>query len=100
MQPTRQDLGSLAARILKDAPPEESVVLAWPLVCGSAVATRTEAFSFAEGTLWIRVPDSGWKAQLEAFSPLYRQKLAELSCIKVSRIAYEVTPRSPSEQRP
>jgi hypothetical protein len=100
MQPTRQDLGSLAARILKDAAPEEAVVLAWPLVCGSAVAARTEAFSFVDGILWIRVPDSGWKAQLEAFSALYRQKLSELSGIKVNRIGYEVTSRSPSEQRP
>ena len=99
MQSARSDFGKLAARILNTAPADESVVLAWPLACGSAVAKRTEAISFADGTLWIRVPDAGWKDQLEGFSARYCQKLSELSGVKVDRIRYEAIRTSLSAQR-
>ena len=90
MQSARRELKSLAARILKDAGPEDSVVLAWPLACGSTVAERTEALSFADGILHVLVPDSGWKAQLESFLVHYRQKLSELSGQKIQSIVYEI----------
>ena len=90
MQSLRRNLGSLAALVLKDAPREEAVPLAWPLACGSAVAARTQAQEFANGMLRVRVPDLGWKAQLESFSPQYCQKLSELCQVKVERIFYEV----------
>ena len=90
MQSARQDMNSLAARILRDATPDEAVILAWPLACGSGVARRTKALTFANGTLYVRVPDAGWKAQLEAFSARYSQKLTELSGATVKEISYEV----------
>lgn len=90
MQSARRELKSLAAKILKDASPEDSVILAWPLACGSTVAARTEALSFVDGTLHVLVPDSGWKAQLESFLAQYRQKLSELSGQKIQSIVYEI----------
>ena len=90
MQSLRRNLGSLAAHVLKDAPREEAVALAWPLACGSAVAARTQAQEFADGTLRVRVPDPGWQTQLEAFSAQYCQKLSELCQVQVERISYEV----------
>ena len=100
MQSARHDFGKLATRILKDAPTEESVLLAWPLACGSTVAERTQALSFADGTVWIHVPDDGWKGQLEGFSALYRQKLAQLSGHPVIRIVYTTTGQPRQENRP
>lgn len=91
MQSARQDVYSLARRILKDATPEDAVALAWPLACGSAVAQRTQAVAFSDGTLLVRVPDSGWKSQLEAFSPQYSHRLSELSGQTVKRISYEIS---------
>ena len=90
MQPARQDLHALAARVLKDAQPEEAVVLAWPLVCGAAVAKRAEAVSFEDGTLCVRVPDRGWQSQLHAFSPHYLEKLSRLAGVAVTRITYRI----------
>ena len=90
MQSTRRDLKNLTAHILKGTEPSEAVVVAWPLACGSAVAARTEAVDFVNGTLRVRVPDSGWKAQLEDFSQTYLQKLSELSGSRINRIFYEV----------
>jgi hypothetical protein len=88
MQPARYNLSSLAARVLKNAPPEEAVVLAWPLACGSAVAARTSALEFQSGTLRISVPDRGWQSQLEAFSPQYAEKITQISGVPVTTIRY------------
>ncbi len=89
MQSTRNDVNSLAARVFKGAPAEEAVVLAWPLACGSAVAERTEAFSYQNGILRIRVPDRGWQSQLEDFSPQYKAKILSLTGVTVERIRYD-----------
>ena len=90
MQPTRNDLNSLAARVFKDAPAEEAVVLAWPLACGSAVAARTQAFSYQDRILWVRVPDRSWQSQLEDFSLHYKAKILAITGISVERIRYDL----------
>ena len=90
MQSARQDLGKLAARVLSGADHSEAVVLAWPLVCGSAVARRAKASTFYDGTLYVLVPDSGWRSQLQAFSPQYSEKLSKITGAEVRRIQYEV----------
>src|SRR6185437_4310035 len=90
MQSARNDLNSLAARVLKDAPAEEAAVLAWPLACGSAVAGRTQALLYQNGTLWVRVPDRSWQSQLEDFNPQYKARILLLTGITVERIRYDV----------
>ena len=99
MQSARQDLESLAARVLKDAAPEEAVVLAWPLVCGSAVAERAKAIAFEDGTLRVIVPDRGWQMQLEAFSAQYTDRLSRLAGVVVNRIIYQTASASSDRQR-
>jgi len=94
MQSARHDLQTLAARVLKDAAPEDAVVLAWPLVCGSAVAERAPALCFENGTLRVSVPDRGWQSQLGAFSRQYVEKLSRISGVIVSRIEYEIASAS------
>lgn len=89
MQSARNNLQSLAARVLKGAPPADAVMLAWPLACGSAVAARTSAIAFEDGTLRVRVPDRGWQCQLEAFSPQYAQKIAQICGFPVTAIRFE-----------
>ena len=95
MQSARQDLHSLAARVLKGTNPEEAVMLAWPLACGSAVAERTQAVSFENGTLRVMVPDRGWQSQLQAFSAQYAQLLSRLTGTAVTHIRYERAAASP-----
>jgi predicted nucleic acid-binding Zn ribbon protein len=89
MQSARHSLQSLAARVLKDAPAEEAVLLAWPLACGSAVAERTRAFAFQNGIVCVRVPDRSWQTQLEDFSPHYKAKISRLTGINIEGIRYE-----------
>jgi len=90
MQSARQDLQSLAARLLEGASPEEAVVLAWPLVCGSVVAERVQAAAFDSGVLRVLVPDRAWQAQLEAFSEHYAHKLSKLTGVAIAKISYEI----------
>src|SRR5438270_8601354 len=97
MQSTRQDLQSLARHLLRNAAPEEAVVLVWPLVCGSAVAGRARAVAFENETLRVAVPDKGWQSQLEAFTVQYLERLSNLAGVRVKRISYEIA--SPSDKR-
>ena len=90
MQSARQDLQSLAAHVFKNTDPAEAVVLAWPLVCGTAVAERVRAIAFENETLRVAVPDKGWQFQLEAFSAQYLHRLSRLAGVPVNRISYEI----------
>ena len=90
MQSTRHDLGKLASRVFSGADASEAVTLAWPLVCGSKVAQRAKASAFYDGTLYVFVPDPGWRSQLEGFSAQYTKKLSDLTGADVHRIQYEV----------
>ena len=99
MESARRDLGKLAAHVLSGTDPEEAVVLAWPLVCGSAVAKRTRAESFHNGILSVLVPDIGWKSQLEEFSKQYLDGLSRLTKTDVLHIRYEVPGVNPRDHR-
>jgi len=90
VQSARQDLQTLAAHVLKNTDPAEAVVLAWPLVCGTAVAERVRAIAFENEVLRVAVPDKGWQSQLEAFSAQYLQRLSRLAGVPVKRIVYEI----------
>ena len=57
MESVRTGLRQIMQDLLRARPPEEAVLLAWPLVCGKEVATRTTAASFSDGTLTVEVSD-------------------------------------------
>ena len=63
---------------LKTQPQEEAAVLAWPVVCGQEVASRTKAVGFSDGRLTVEVPDAIWRTQLAALTPRYISSLQEL----------------------
>lgn len=90
MQSARLDLQKLSGTIVAGLPIEEAAVLAWPLVCGSAVAERTQAVSFDGRALKVRVPDAGWRSQLEVFSQTYLEKLSSLFGDKICRIEFQI----------
>ena len=71
MEPVRTGLRQIMSDLLRARPAEEAVVLAWPLVCGKEVAKRTQAVSFADGTLTVEVADVNWRNQLQSFVPKY-----------------------------
>ena len=80
----------LIARALRRAPAGSSPVLAWPLVCGPRVAERTNALSYADGVLQVRVPDAGWRAELRTLAPQYVAVINRYTAEKVARIEFVI----------
>jgi hypothetical protein len=78
MEPIRSGLRHIMSGFLKKQPRDEAAVLAWPVVCGAEVASRTKAVSFADGRLTVEVPDATWRHQLAAFTPRYISSLNDL----------------------
>lgn len=86
-----------ALRNTSDAP-----VLAWPLICGAAVAAKTHARELRNGVLRVEVADARWQAQLADLVPRYLAAINELAPGKVKRIEFFLPDQRPatSDQRP
>lgn len=88
MERAATGLRKIVAEALSKAPTEDAAVLAWPLVCGTAVADKTRALALAEGVLRVEVPDAGWRKQLHGFLPHYLVALNRITNGKVERIEF------------
>jgi len=84
MERARATLPKIAAEILRNAPPAEAPYLAWPLVCGSSVASKTRVVELSDGIMQIEVLDAAWRAQLLGLTPQY---LAALNTLLGQQIA-------------
>jgi hypothetical protein len=83
-------LEQVLANSLRHVPTDTAPVLAWPIVCGSAVAERTRALDFAEGVLRVEVADLGWKRELQGLAPRYLAMINRYAGQNVSRIEFVV----------
>ena len=98
MEPVRTGLRNLMSDLLRARPAEEAVLLAWPLVCGKEVATRTRAAEFAAGCLTVEVSDSTWAAQLKSFSSRYVSGFEALLGPVVKEVKFKVQQSALSNQ--
>ena len=64
------------------------VLFAWAMVCGSAVAAKTNAVSCQEGELLVRVSDPGWRLQLEGLAPQYVEQINVILPQKIHSIRF------------
>jgi len=87
-----EGLENIVAKALHRAPAAESPLLAWPVACGSAVAERTRAVSFADGVLRVEVANAGWRQELAALAPRYVATINRYSAAAVRRIEFVVKP--------
>ena len=85
------DLEKIVARSLRQMPPAQAPLMAWPVVCGSAVAERTRALSFVDGILRIAVADAGWKSELQGLAPRYLASINRYTAEAVRRIDFVIT---------
>jgi hypothetical protein len=83
-------LETIIAKALHRAPASESALLAWPVVCGSAVAGRTRALGFSDGILRVEVADEGWRRELVSLAPRYVALINRYSVVSVKRIEFVV----------
>jgi len=92
LEPASSELDKIVARSLRQAPPLEAPLLAWPLVCGSGVAERTQALSFQDGVLRVGVREMGWKSELQMLGPRYLAAINRYTVEAVHRIEFVVMP--------
>jgi hypothetical protein len=91
LQQAGSGLEEIVARSLRQLPPREAPLMAWPVVCGSAVAERTRALRFQDGVLQIGVPDNGWRSELQALAPRYLVAINRYTTEAVRKIDFAVT---------
>ncbi|MGA7048861.1 MAG: DciA family protein [Candidatus Sulfotelmatobacter sp.] len=75
---------------LRRVPQAEAPLLAWPLVCGSVVAGRTQALEFSNSVLRVEVPDAGWKREMQSLAPRYLATLNRYAGQKVERVEFVI----------
>ena len=85
-------LEKIVAQSLRLAPRAEAPLMAWPVVCGSAVAERTRALRFEDGVLHVEVTGQGWKAELQSLAPRYLAAINRYTTEAVRRIEFIVAP--------
>lgn len=91
LQQAGADLEKILTKSLRQAPPGQAPLMAWPLVCGSAVAERTRAVSFLDGVLRVVVPDTGWRSELQMLAPKYLAAINRYTIQVVRRIEFIVS---------
>lgn len=100
MEQAGSDLERIVARSLRQAPPAQAPLMAWPVVCGSAVAERTRALSFKDGVLQVAVVDAGWRSELQSLAPRYLASINRYTVEAVRRIEFVVMHLENPEQAP
>ena len=100
MESVGSDLEKIVARSLRQVPVGQGPVLAWPVVCGSAVAERTRALDFSDGVLRIGVADAGWRSELIALASRYLALINRYTAEAVRRIEFIVMPQDDPEKGP
>jgi predicted nucleic acid-binding Zn ribbon protein len=85
-------LEKIVAQFLRLAPRAEAPLIAWPVVCGSAVAERTRALGFEDGVLRVEVAGQRWKNELQALAPRYLAVINRYTTESVRRIEFELAP--------
>ncbi len=98
MESAGSDLERIVAQSLRQAPPAQAPLMAWPVVCGSAVAERTRAVSFLDGVLRVAVTDVGWKSELQSLAPRYLASINRYTVQPVRRIEFVIIlPENPDK---
>lgn len=94
MQHAREVLRKIFAEKICSEAGDEAPLLAWPVVCGAAVANKTRALSFADGVLVVAVPDAVWRNQLQMMYQQYLGGLKQIAGPQVQKIAFVVAPHA------
>ncbi len=90
MEPAGTGLEKIVASSLRRAPAGQGPVLAWAVACGQAVSLRTFALDFQQGILRVRVPDAGWRKELQSLAGQYLAVINRYTSEGVKRIEFVV----------
>jgi len=99
MQQARGTLRKIFADKVCGPAGDEAPLLAWPVVCGAAVAEKTRALRFVDGVLLVAVPDAAWRNQLHGMVGQYLAGVNQLAGLQVKSISFVVAPQEPPPNR-
>jgi predicted nucleic acid-binding Zn ribbon protein len=94
MQQARGTLRKIFADKVCGQAGDEAPLLAWPVVCGAAVAEKTKALSFVDGILMVAVCDAAWRNQLQSMYQQYLAGVNQLAGKQVQSISFVVAPHA------
>ena len=100
MEHAAAGLEKIVAEFLQRASSNEAQVLAWPLVCGSAVAERTRALGSGDGVLRVEVANATWKSELQSLAPQYLAAINRYAPGRVHKIEFVVARSENADSRP
>jgi predicted nucleic acid-binding Zn ribbon protein len=90
MERARGGLQKVVSDALRQIPPGQASLMAWPIACGAAVAERTRVLDYMEGVLRVEVPDAGWRTELQSLTPQYVAAINRYTGSIVKRIQFVV----------
>lgn len=90
MQQAGSGLEKIVLGSLRRVPQDQAPLLAWPLVCGSVVAERTQAVEFSSAVLRVEVPDAGWKREMQNLASRYLATLNRYASQKIEKIEFVI----------
>ena len=99
MERAGSGLEKIVAQSLRLAPRADAPLMAWPVVCGSAVAERTRALAFKDGVLRVEVAGQRWKAELQGLAPRYIAVINRYTTETVRRIEFVLAPGESADRR-
>jgi hypothetical protein len=90
MQRMRDILRGSLARSLRELPEEDRLAAAWPVACGSAMASHAEVLHLdPEGILHIRVAGPEWMRQFLTMRSALSNDLGRIAGVRLSGIHFE-----------
>jgi hypothetical protein len=88
MEDIASGLEQIRATLLRSCDPKDAPAIAWPMVCGSRVAEKTQVSGFENASMTIIVPDKGWRSELADLAPRYLVALNRISPLKIEKLVF------------
>lgn len=89
MNGMREFLSGNLARGLQAMPAVDRLTVAWPVVCGTAMARHGRITDYAEGFVHIAVSDAGWMRQMRAMQNRIAAELGRIAGVPVAGIHFQ-----------
>ncbi len=95
MQGMRDLLRGSLRRSLRELGPLDRLAAAWPVACGSALATRGEVEALDDcGVLQVRVESAAWMQPFLSSRAVLASEVAKIAGVPVSEIHFYVKPNT------
>ncbi|MHB1022605.1 MAG: DUF721 domain-containing protein [Acidobacteriaceae bacterium] len=98
MDRMRDVLRTSIATSLRTMSPEDRLAAAWPVVCGQAIAERTQVLGLHGGKLQIGVADAAWQQQMQSMGERLKHELTRIAGVPLTDILFLVG--SAAQSRP